>query len=139
MSRTKCPHCGLVNFSTAGACKRCKKDLAAAPDSASSYQPASHANKSSSKSKSDYPLVSWVITVVLLTANASLAYVVAQKSTTNPYETLGGTIGGMVAWPLVLLIVYAVSKKFREKYSLHTVINYGLGLNSIIQSFMVLR
>ena len=139
MSSMKCPHCGLVNFSTEGICKRCKKDLAATTDFASRYQSPTQARESSFRFQSDYPLVSWAITFVLLISSASLAYAISRKSTTNSYEALGATIGGILAWPIILLIVYGLSKKFRKKYSLHAVINYGLGVNTIIQSFMLSR
>ena len=39
MSSIKCPHCGLVNFSTAVNCKRCNRELAATADSTASRQP----------------------------------------------------------------------------------------------------
>jgi uncharacterized paraquat-inducible protein A len=139
MSSIKCPHCGFVSFSSAATCKRCKKVLATSGASSDTNQPAAVSNKSSFKFQSDYPLVSWALTFILLITNASLSYAVSRKSTTDPSEALGMAIGGVLAWPLLLLIVYGVSKKFREKYSLHTVINYGLGLNTIIQSTMVLR
>jgi phage FluMu protein Com len=38
MSSTKCPHCGLVNFSSAVTCKRCNRVLASSGDSTVSYQ-----------------------------------------------------------------------------------------------------
>ena len=136
MSSRKCPHCGFVSFSTAGPCKRCKKDLAAPADPATSYLPAAETAERGARFQSDQPLLTWAITIVLLITNASLAYAVAKKSTTNPNEAFGGMIGGMLAWPLVLLIVYGLSKKFRENYSLHAVINYGLALNSVIQATM---
>lgn len=139
MSSIKCPHCGLVNFTTAGTCKRCKNDLAAAAESASSYQPTPHDYKSSFRFQSDYPLVSWAITIVLLISSAGLSYAIARKSTTNFYAAFGQTIGGILVWPIILLIIYALSKKYREKYSLHAVINYGLGLNIIILSPMSAR
>jgi hypothetical protein len=139
MSSIKCPHCGLVNFSSEGTCKRCKNVLSAsAPaESSSAHTPAAVAPKSS-RFRSDNPPVAWAITIVLLVANASLAYAVSLKSTTDVYETVGSTVGGVLAWPIVLLIIYGLSKKFRETYSLHAVINYGLGLNTIIQSIMIL-
>lgn len=137
MSSIKCPHCGLVNFSTEGTCKRCKKDLAATADSASTQQPIIPASESSFRFQSDYPVAAWAITIVLLISNLSVCYVLARKSSTNSYYVLGGMIGGTVGWPMILLIVYGVSKKMREKYSLHAVINYGLGLNTMILSPMV--
>lgn len=94
------------------------------------------AGTTSSAAQSTYPLVSWIVTLVLLTANTSLAYAIARKSTTDPAEVVGATVGGLIAWPLILLIIYGLSRKFRERYSVHTVINYGLGLNTIIQAFM---
>src|SRR2546430_11432411 len=38
MSSTKCPHCGLVNFSSAVTCKRCNRVLVSSGDSTVSYQ-----------------------------------------------------------------------------------------------------
>ena len=139
MSSIRCPHCGLASFSSTGTCKRCKKALSAAAEPASTYLPTADTKESSFRFRTDYPLVSWVITFLLLIANASLAYVVSRKTTTIPYRALGGMIGGILAWPLVLLIVYLISRKFREKYSLHAVINYGLALNTLIQSTMTQR
>ena len=134
MSSVKCPHCGLVQFSTGGVCKRCKKDIGAAADFKSDQKPTRNV-----RFQSAYPLVSWSTTILLLIANSSLAYVVARKSATDASEVAGATIGGLIAWPLVLLIIYSLSRKFRERYSLHAVINYGLGLNVIVQLFMSVR
>lgn len=39
MSSIRCPHCGLVNWATAEACKRCKLPLSATPPSATSPAP----------------------------------------------------------------------------------------------------
>lgn len=139
MSSIKCPHCGLVNFSSGGTCKRCKNVLSASAVTSSVGPSTAVPRQSSIKRENNYPLVAWAVTLLLLIANASLSYVVSRKSNADFYETLGGTVGGMIAWPLVLLIIYALSKKFREKYSLHAVINYGLGLNTIILAMMTLR
>jgi hypothetical protein len=139
MSRIKCPHCGLVDFSSAGICKRCKNVLSASAESSSAYLPTAVTGKSGNRLRSNYPLVAWAVTIVLLISNAYLSYAVSRKSTTDDSEALGSTVGGILAWPLILLIVYGVSKKFRAKYSLHAVINYGLGLNTIILSMMTLR
>jgi ribosomal protein S27E len=138
MSSIRCPHCGFVSFSSAVTCKRCNKVLATSGASSGTRQPRAVSNKSSFRFQSDYPLISWALTFILLITNASLSYAVSRKSTTDPSEALGAAIGGVLAWPLILLIIYCVSKKFRERYSLHTVINCGLALNSIIQSTMVL-
>jgi hypothetical protein len=139
MKSSKCPHCGLVNFSSVDICKRCKNVLSPSAESASAGPPTAVARKSSLRHGSDHSLGAWAITIVLLIVNASLSYAISQKSAGDSYEALGRTVGGMLAWPIVLLIVYGVSKKFRGKYSLHTVINYGLGINAIVQSFMTLR
>ncbi len=138
MGSIKCPHCGLVQFSTGGACKRCKKDIGVAADFKSSHTPTG-GGRSGLRFQSTNPFGSWVITLLLLIANSSLSYLVARKSATDAAEIVGATVGGIVAWPLVLLIIYALSRKFRERYSIHAVINYGLGLNTIIQVFMALR
>ena len=138
MSTIKCPHCGLVNFSSVGTCKRCKNFLSASAESSSAYRPTAVARQGSVRLWSDYPLMAWAITVVLLISNAYFSYAVSRKSTTDGDEAVAETVGGILAWPIVLLIVYGVSKKFREKYSLHAVINYGLGLNTIIKSIMTL-
>lgn len=139
MSSVKCPYCGLVNFSAAGTCKRCQKELGATADSTGVPRPAAHANQSSPRPQSSYPLLSWLLTLLLLITNASLAYAVSRKAAAEPAEVLGMTTGGMIAWPLIFLIAYALSRKLRERHSLHAVINYGLGLNAIVQSFMSLR
>ena len=80
--------------------------------------------------------MSWFITLVLVITNSALGYVVAERS-----EAVGlvvsRTVGGLIAWPLVLLIIYGLSRKFRERYSIHEVINYGLGLNTIIQAMPI--
>ncbi|HEV2707771.1 MAG TPA: hypothetical protein VGV59_17765 [Pyrinomonadaceae bacterium] len=135
MNSVKCPHCGLLQFATAGNCKRCKKNIGVAADFTSGHKP-TRGRQSSVRFQSAYPLASWLITLLLLTANVYLAYGVARKSAADDSEIVGMTIGGVIAWPLILLIVYGLSRKFRERYSLHAVINYGLGLNTIIQVFM---
>ena len=138
MGSIKCPHCGLVQLSTQGACKRCKKDIGVAADFKSSHMP-TRGGGSSFRFQSANPSVSWSITLLLLIANSLLAYVVARKSATDVAEIAGATVGGVIAWPLILLIVYALSRKFRERYSMHAVINYGLGLNAIVLAFMSAR
>jgi len=138
MSSMKCPHCGLVQFSTGGACKRCKKELGGAADFKSSRGPTRGGGRGF-RFQSAYPLVSWLITLLLLIANSSLAYTVSRRSATDEAEVVGRVVGGVIAWPLVLLIVYGLSRKFRERYSMHAVINYGLGLNTIIQAFMLVH
>ena len=80
--------------------------------------------------------MSWFITLVLVITNSALGYVVAQRSDTAVL-VVSRTVGGLIAWPLVLLIIYALSRKFRERYSIHEVINYGLGLNTIIQAMPI--
>lgn len=138
MGSIKCQNCGLVQFSTGGACKRCKKDVGVAAGFKSSHTPTRSGGRGF-RFQSTYPLVAWLITLLLLFSSSTLAYVVARESTTDVAEVVGATVGGAIAWPLVLLIVYALSRKFREKYSMHAVINYGLGLNSIILAFMSAR
>ena len=80
--------------------------------------------------------MSWFITLVLVITNSALGYVVAQGSDTAVL-VVSRTVGGLIAWPLVLLIIYGLSRKFRERYSIHEVINYGLGLNTIIQAMPI--
>ena len=132
MTSIKCPHCGLVNFSAAGNCKRCQNDLAATADSGSSGLAPDSIEESSFRFQSEYPLAAWLLTLVLLISNTSLSYAIAGRGSASSARILGGVIGGVVAWPFVLLVVYVVSKKFREKNSLHAVINYGLALNTLI-------
>jgi len=138
MGSIKCPHCGLVQFSTGGVCKRCKKEVGVAADFKSSDTPTG-GGRSGLQFQSTNPPGAWAITLLLLIANSSLSYLVARKSASDVGEIVGATVGGVVAWPLVLLIIYALSRKFRERYSVHAVINYGLGLNTIIQAFMSVR
>ena len=133
-SSIKCPHCGFVQFSTGGTCKRCKKDVGVAADS-STHTP-SRGGRSGVRGRT-HSLMSWFITLVLVITNSSLGYVVAQKSDTGVGPVVSRTVGGLIAWPLVLLIIYALSRKFRERYSIHEVINYGLGLNTIIQAMPI--
>ena len=134
-SSIKCPHCGLVQFSTGGTCKRCKKDVGVAADFSSHTPP--RGDTGGVRGRTD-PLKSWVITLILVITNSALGYVVAQRSdTTTVGLVVGRTIGGLLAWPLVLLIIYGLSRKFRERYSIHEVINYGLGLNTIIQAMPI--
>ena len=81
------------------------------------------------------PLMQWLITLVLVLTVSSLGYVVAQKVDPNEVGgVVGRTIGGLIVWPLILLIIYGFSRTFRKRYSIHEVINYGLGLNIIIQA-----
>ena len=81
--------------------------------------------------------MSWFITLVLVITNSALGYVVAERSDTAVGTVVSRTVGGLIAWPLVLLIIYGLSRKFRERYSIHEVINYGLGLNTIIQAMPI--
>lgn len=138
MSSIRCSHCGLVQFSAGGVCRRCKKALGVAAGFAGSHTP-TRGGRGGVRFQSAYPLVSWLVTLSLLIANSSLAYVLARESSTDDAEVVGLTAGGVIAWPLLLLIVYSLSRKFRERYSIHAVINYGLGLNTIIQAFMSVR
>lgn len=138
MSSVKCPHCGLVNFATAETCKRCNQDVLA-PGEFKSTPASLHETESSFRFQSDNPSITWVITLVLLIPNLFLSYAVAQKTSNNPAELFGGVIGGLIAWPLILGIIYALSRSFRERYSFHAVINYGLGMNVIVMTFMSLR
>ena len=111
--------------------KGSKKDVRVAADSRS--RTPFPGGRSSDRART-HPLMSWFITLVLVIVNSSLGYVVAQKvEAAEVGGVVSRTVGGLIAWPIVLLIVYALLRKFRERYSIHEVINYGLGLNTIIQ------
>ena len=133
-SSIKCPHCGLVQFSTGGTCKRCKNDVGVDADFSSHMPP--RGGRGAVRGRT-HPLMSWFITLVLVITNSALGYVVAQRSDTAVGLVVSRTVGGLIAWPLVLLIIYGLSRKFRERYSIHEVINYGLGLNTIIQAMPI--
>lgn len=133
-----CPQCGLVNFATALTCKRCNSDLAATADSSVRRQPpAEYIDKESVGLKSDYPILSALITLFLVALNLEMSYTHSHRAHISSAEALGQMIGSVVAWPILLLIIYAVSRKFRERYSLHTVINYGLAVNAVVNFFMM--
>jgi hypothetical protein len=111
------------------------KDVRVAADSRS-HTPSS-GGRSGDRART-HPLMAWFITLVLVIANSSLGYVVAQRvEAAEVRGVVSRTVGGLIAWPLVLLIVYALSRKFRDRYSIHEVINYGLGLNTIIQAIPI--
>ena len=90
MISIKCPHCGLVNFSAAGNCKRCQNDLAATADSGSSRLAPDSIEESSFRFQSDYPLAAWLLTLVLLISNTSLSYAIAGKGQRQLCSNLGG-------------------------------------------------
>jgi hypothetical protein len=138
MSSKKCSQCGLVNFATAVTCKRCSNDLASAADSTVSRQPPAEyiIDEGSVRLKSDNPILSALITLVLVIFNLLMSYTHSQREHISSAGALGRMIGSVVAWPILLLIIYGISRKFRERYALHTVINYGLAVNAIVNYFM---
>src|SRR5688572_20769201 len=105
MGSIKCPHCGLVQFSAQETCKRCKKKTGVQTGVVGGYT-SPRSGKSVSAAQSANPFVSWIITLLLLTANTSLALAVSRRSATDPAEVVGATVGGLIAWPLILLIIY---------------------------------
>jgi hypothetical protein len=136
MSSKRCPQCGLVNFATAVTCKRCNHDLASTAASVSRQPPTEYIiDEGSVRLKSHYPILATVATLFLVTFNLSVSYTHSHRGHTNSAGALGQMIASLVAWPLLLLIIYAVSRKFRERYPLHTVINYGLAVNAIVLYF----
>ena len=138
MSDKKCSQCGLINFATAVTCNRCNSDLAAPADSSVRRQPhAEHIDEGSVRLKGDHPILSALITVFLVTLNLEMSYRHSHKAHLSSADALGQMIGSVVGWPILLLIIYAVSRKFRERYSLHTVINYGLAVNALVNFFMM--
>jgi hypothetical protein len=138
VSSIKCPHCGLVNFATAETCKRCNQDVRA-PGEFKSAPVSAPETASSFRFQGDNPAITWVITLVLLIPNLFLSYAVALKTSNNPAELFGGVIGGLIAWPLILGVLYGLLRSFRERHSFHAVINYGMGMNVIVMTFMSLR
>src|SRR5207244_4100428 len=76
-SSIKCPHCGLVQFSTGGTCKRCKNDVGVDADFSSHMPPRSGRGAVRGRT---HPLMSWFITLVLVITNSALGYVVAERS-----------------------------------------------------------
>jgi len=135
---SKCPRCGLVNFATAETCKRCNADLESALDSSASREtPAVQTEESSARITTDHPVISWIITIGLVIFNALVTYHHASEANVPAARAFGEVCGSEVAWPAILLIIYGVSRKFREKYAFHTVINYGLGINAVVNWFLV--
>jgi uncharacterized membrane protein YbhN (UPF0104 family) len=76
-------------------------------------------------------MLSWVIPICLLILNANLAIALSRNTQVDPARALGQMIGSMLAWPIILMIVYGVSRRFRNKYALHTVLNFGLAINAV--------
>lgn len=136
MLNTKCPHCGLVNFSAAETCKRCKKDISAVVDIADKSKPAP-VKESSVRMASDSPVAAWVVTCILTMSIVGTSIATSLRTGSNFYRGFGAVIGSLIAWPLLLLIVYAVSRKLREKHSFHAVMNYGLAINMVVGSMML--
>jgi hypothetical protein len=137
---SKCPRCGLVNFATAETCKRCNADLSSALDSAASCEtPVAPNRESSVRLTDDHPVISWIITIVLLIFNATVTYYHASQAHVPAARAFGQVCGSEVGWPAILLIIYGVSRKFRERYAFLTVINYGLAINAVVNWFMVVR
>jgi hypothetical protein len=56
----------------------------------------------------------------------------SHQTGSNAARAFGEACGSLIAWPVVLLIVYGISRRFREKYSFHAVINYGLAMNMVV-------
>jgi hypothetical protein len=133
MHNTKCPNCGLVNFSSAEKCKRCQKDISDVVDVAEKSKP-EPVKVSSVRIGSDYPLAAWVVTFALVMSIVGTSLTFSKHSGSNAARAFGEVIGSLIAWPMVLIIVYGVSRRFREKYSFHAVMNYGLAINMVVAS-----
>ena len=136
MHNTKCPHCGLVNFASSDTCKRCKKDISDVVDVVGSSQPAP-VQESSVRIASDHPVAAWALTAVFMMSIVGTSLVRSNHTGSNAARAFGELCGSLIAWPAVLMIVYGISKRFREKYSFHAVINYGLAINMVVGSMMM--
>ena len=135
MSSKKCPNCGLVNFATASICSRCKYDLASAPIPVAGRQ---EVKRSAARFTGEQPYLAALITFSLLIFNGLLAYGQSQRKHISSAETVGYVLGSEIAWPAVLIVVYCISRSFREKYSMLAVINYGLAVNTVINLTLTL-
>src|SRR6267143_1553000 len=123
--RSKCPSCGLINFATAETCRRCNADLSSALDSGAGREtPAIQTEESSVRLTNDHPVISWIITIVLSIFIAAVTYAHASEAHIPAARAFGQVVGAEVAWPALLLVIYGVSRRFRERYAFHTVINY---------------
>lgn len=80
----------------------------------------------------EQPLLSAFITFALLILNGILAYGQAQRKHVSAATMVGYIMGSELAWPAVLMVVYGISRSFREKYSMLAVINYGLAVNAVV-------
>jgi hypothetical protein len=136
MSRKKCPECSLSNFATAETCKRCNTDLAAIAPSLSREPPTEYVYDEGPQVGSAHPILAWIVTIDLVTTNLVVTYNHGQAKNVNTARLLGQMTGALIAWPCIFLIIYGASRRFREKYAFHTVINYGLAMNALVSFFM---
>ena len=137
MHSTKCPHCGLVNFASSETCKRCNKDISDVVDVVGSSLPAPTVRESSVRVASDHPVIAWALTVLFATSLIGTSWARSLHNGSNTAYAFGAMCGSLIAWPAVLLIVYGLSRKFRERNSFHAVINYGLAMNLVATTMMV--
>lgn len=86
----------------------------------------------------EQPLLSASITFALVILNGILAYGQAQRKHASAATTVGFVMGSELAWPAVLMVVYGISRAFREKYSMLAVINYGLAVNAVVNLMLEL-
>jgi hypothetical protein len=73
-----------------------------------------------------------MVTIGLVILIVILSFAGSRNKQIESARLLGQVIGSVCSWPFFLLLIYAVSRKMREKYSGHTVINYGLAIDTVI-------